>query len=71
MSTSSATNQNNQSMTKATNKSFDKNSLNGGNSQSNTFYGSMSVLKSGSINHPQSRQINNGLGSKGGTLTSQ
>jgi hypothetical protein len=58
-------------------QSFDKNSIAGMNSSNknsnmmglgshhNTFYGNIKQ------NHPQSRQQNNGLGSKGGTLSSQ
>jgi len=38
-------------------------------SQLNTFYGNLSSIKQ--TNHPQSRQAVNGLGSKGGTLSSQ
>ena len=39
-----------------------------GTNHHNTFYGNPSSKQ---VQHPQSRQVNNSLGSKGGTLTSQ
>jgi len=61
------------------NKSFDKNAIIQVNNSSkvgnmgipqhhNTFYGNVGSVNQ---NHPQSRQQNNSLGSKGGTLQSQ
>lgn len=41
--------------------------MSGVQSQQNTFYGNMKMQP----NHPQSRQQNNSLGSKQGTLSSQ
>lgn len=70
---------NNQSMVNKSKQSFDKNAIaqmSGGSqgkgsnmmgltTHHNTFYGNIKQ------NHPQSRQQNNSLGSKGGTLSSQ
>lgn len=68
----------NQSLVNKSKQSFDKNALNQMSAQQskqtnimglathhNTFYGNIKQ------NHPQSRQQNNSLGSKGGTLSSQ